>query len=50
MAEEIKSMIRELDVEIQVLSAEEKGIANKLSRLLVMKLELEKIIEKYGEN
>ena len=50
MVEEIKSMIKELKTEIKVLEAEEKGISSKLSRLMVTKLELEKIIEKYGEN
>ena len=49
MEEKIKSMIEELNIEIKVLEAEEKGISSKLSRLIVMKLELEKIIEKYEE-
>lgn len=49
MEEKIKSMIKELNTEIKVLEAEEKGISSKLSRLIAMKLELEKIIEKYGE-
>ncbi len=49
MREEIKSLIKSIKVEREILEAEVKAKQNTCNKLLLIELDLEKIIEKHGE-